>query len=144
MKPIERGAVNSTAPHSRPRKRNFEKIPASPNVISDAEEFTDDLHKRMIALRNNPNARITDIQNAREDYFRSRSITLGLHDLTFDGNKDFSLYKLIVGEVKDTEKHCPEVRKLHLSIPIVGGREKWVITEILNQLSTKNKNNEQL
>jgi len=148
MRNFEVGAVSTTAPNFRQwrcaqirqRKRDLPKVHASTNVILEAEEFTKDLYKRVETLRNNPNAKITDVQNAKEDYFRGRSITLGLHDLTYDGNEDFSHYKFIANAVKHCEKHSPEVGMLWLGVPIVGGMEKWVIRQMSNQLLTKIKN----
>jgi hypothetical protein len=147
MRGFRTGAVN-TAPNSpqlrnafaRQRKRDFEKIPASPNVILEAEEFTKNLDERMNELSNSPNAKIADIQRVREYFFRSRSIALGLHAYIYDGNEDLSHCKIIADTVKHCEKHCPEVSMLWFGIPIINGIEKSTIRQISKSLLTKIKN----
>ena len=95
-------------------------------------------------LKNSPNARILDVEQAKQNYFRSSDITFSLHDLTYDGNENFIHYRIIADAVKYSQRYTPEVKTLWFGITIVGGREKWVITEILNQLLTNTSNNAQL
>jgi hypothetical protein len=114
------------------------QIPASANLISDAEELTALLHEDYLNARENPNVKFHVLQGKKDMYFLARSIALKLHDLQFYRNENFEIFDVIADAVKRCE-NAPEISKLKFVIKLDPSR-KSVALRLLENLVNMERN----
>jgi hypothetical protein len=113
------------------------QIPASANLIGDAEELTKLLYEDYLQARENPNVKFHVLQGLKEWCFLARSIALKLHNLQFYKNENFEVFDVIADAVKRCE-NAPEISRLKFAIKLDPSR-KSVAQKLLELYSNPKK-----
>jgi hypothetical protein len=115
------------------------RVPASANLLKDAEELCFLLREDYLNARENPNVKFHVLQSKKDKCFLARSIALKLHDLQFYRNENFEMFTTIAKAVKRSE-NAPEITKLHFCIELDPAR-KSVALQILENYVSEERNN---